>query len=569
MSRGLAGSGVSGRPATRRTLAVALALSVAMAAPSSARSQTLGLDVATRDLPAWMEGWSPLDRGPGELARTLPSTGGALPRLLAPAPRVGLFWGAGHVAALPEEVRTSRADFALSHGSRDGDFRRPLDAPSASAAQLSAIGWRPVGDRAAMIGRLSVVRRASEASPWRLAPDVYGPSPFAAVDSSQSGDSQSRIRLDGAAGWRVAGWGVGVGGGYETLDQRTDFAAIASGARRASVGLSAGATRRVGAVTVGLQAGWRSDAATLNASGAAVRSSPQVYELMGLRDVVAAPVEGAYYRRSDATRPSVGIALAGQGWGGRWSASAAAGHHTERHRRDPNPDVSGSEWTADGAALAAAYQRTVPFPIGAAALATVRGRAELLDGSGTLADRPGVTMYTGRDVAMGGELELRFPAVTASGGRSGAPWSAVLAVGLTQVQRQQTDSNATLHSDIQTLTPILSLEAERAVTNRLRVGGGVSMGAHLARGSIPLVRSPGIAHRELVGPAIALTGSRARPLAGSLMLRWLDGDRSYWLAGRMERVSPGEVGPDGPLPFAPDGERTVRAIVVGVTVGGG
>src|ERR1019366_6815630 len=186
---------------------------------STASGQSLGVSPG-QDVPSWLQTWSPLTIQ-GDLPRTLPSASVAMPSLLMPAPKVGLFWSAANPAAIPWDVNDSLVDMTAAHSAQSGTYRRPLDPQGAQLSQLSGTGWQPVGTRGALVGRVIFDRNTNNGGTRSDVNDPYGSTPFVLTDTSTSAVRQSRARLEGAGGWRLGNWGIGTALGYDTQNSAT------------------------------------------------------------------------------------------------------------------------------------------------------------------------------------------------------------------------------------------------------------------------------------------------------------------------------------------------------------
>lgn len=526
-------------------------------------AQTLGLDVSARDLPPWMEMWSPLSPSPGSRMYSLPATGGAIPRLLLPSQRVGLLWTAGHAAALPMDVKDQRTDFAVTAGRREGEFRRPFDAPVSETVRLIALGWRPVSSRSAMVGRVAVTRESRKPSPWSTGTQEYDASPFGVADTSTAPLQRAHVQLDGAAGWRLGTWGVGLGAGYATRDQHSDFAAIARGGRDVSTALAGSVSRRVGGLNAGIQIRWRADAATLSLVRRTPNSEPKVYELLGIRPVRANPVTPSYFRRSDATSPSFGVGIASahrQDARFAWATSGEVGRRGERYRHQANPSAPIDRWNSRGASLNAAFQQRGLRVGRNDLLITATSRAEWLRGEASLATRPGIDMYRASDRVIDGDLEVRLVP-----GKTG--WGAAINFGVTNSRRVQTDSNTTLRSDIATVAPRIAAELGRSVTRRWYATAGIESALIRPSGTVPSFPSPTESNRLLTDPDLAIAASMARAAAVSVSIRRTGEGRDISTALRAETVRPTDALGNQSRPGAA-GRRVVFAIVAAVTLHG-
>lgn len=169
------------------TLAAASLLACALllpASPTAANAQALGVEPG-RDLPGWLERWSPLTTA-GDLPRRLPSASALMPHLLLPVPGTGLFWTGGNPGALPWDVTDRRGDLSASVAGEDGDYRRPLDPASSTVTRFGGMAWQPIAPRAAVIGRVLFDRTEHDPSSTNVMNDPYASSPFVITDTTRS-----------------------------------------------------------------------------------------------------------------------------------------------------------------------------------------------------------------------------------------------------------------------------------------------------------------------------------------------------------------------------------------------
>ena len=185
-------------------VATVLVAGASMAAPLAA--QVVGSNPA--EVPAWLEGWSPL-QWTADLPRTLPSAVGSLPDpLLWGLQRTGQFWTAGNPAALPFELTDHFSAYRAVEWRESGSYHRPLDPQRTTDAGLAAVAWRPFETHGAAIGRVRVahVGLGRVLSDYDLA---YPTSPYVVMDTAGSALGRTDASLEGALGWRGGALGLG------------------------------------------------------------------------------------------------------------------------------------------------------------------------------------------------------------------------------------------------------------------------------------------------------------------------------------------------------------------------
>ncbi|HEX4628782.1 MAG TPA: hypothetical protein VH137_08335 [Gemmatimonadales bacterium] len=530
----------------------ALALATA---PNALGGQSLGLN-PDRDLPDWMQSWSPLALQ-GDLPRRLPSASSALPLLLLPLPRVGLFWTAGNPAALPAEVADTYADFQLALARQDGAYRRPLDPGQSMLAQVSTLAWGRVGTAGAMIGRVVVDRETLDPGTQADVTDPYATSPFFVTDTFATAQRRTRARLEGAAGWELGRYALGGALGYETLDNATVQGGVARRSRRVVPALAIGATRSLGAggVRLGVHARWRGAAETVDL--VELTALTRVYEVQGSRE--SSPIDllrAPYYRRIEESAPSAGVA-AGGSWGAlQWIlfGEVARLHQRLWRQQQDNPPLD--RWDTRAWTVGGALER----PLGARGLLVVELRRAALSGDGGLAFDSLAVSFTAVERAFTGSVGLQLlPAA----GR----WVGLARLSVVNERRERADSMAQRRSVLETLTPGLALEAGGPVSDALFLSVGYARGAYQAKGEIPLPSAQGPFYQRLIAPELDLESGSAAPQALSVATRWqVRGGAAVWLSGRWESLAPG----NRQLSFggiSPTGTRTARSLTCGVTLG--
>jgi hypothetical protein len=530
---------------------------ISLAAAAGARvgaAQSLGL-AQGRDLPAWMVGWSPVDSH-ADLPRLLPSAGDALPLLLLPPPKVGLFWLSGNPGALPAEVGPEYSDFMAARSGQSGDYHRPLDPGGDDLTQVSALSWTPVGRRAGAIGRIVVDQELQDPGTYSDQAQPYTSNPFVVTDTAQSPMRRIRARLEGAAGARVGAWGLGAALGYETRDDYTRHAAFLRFDRQVTPAVALGLTRSFGdsGLVLGVHGRWSAGAETIDLIENT--ASGRVYQLEGYEDVPARDVQG-YHRRMESDEVSGGGGASGRLAGARWVVFGEAARYREGLWSQQFTDSPGKDrWEAHAWTVGAAAQRA----LGSQWLVTVQGRYTKLTGNGNLASDTTGPIFRAREHSLSGRAEIRL-LPTADG------WTGVAVLFVVNDRRVRRDTVAGIWTDLETLTPGIAVEAGRTVLKRLFVSAGAAYASYMVRGAIPQALARGPAYQMMIAPEIEIDATPAAVTALSLSLRWQVRDgMAVWATARSEALAPTTSGLQRASGFRPDGSRTASCLAFGVAL---
>lgn len=192
---------------------------------------------------------------------------------------------------------------------------------------------------------------------------------------------------------------------------------------------------------------------------------------------------------------------------------------------------------------------------GGRALLTATGRVATLDGHAELIfpTRRGIEASE-RVIDVGAQLRL-LP--TESG------WEAVADLSLHAEHRERSDSIAEARTSVDGLTPRVALEVGRRVGDRLTLGGGYALARYGGSGTLPAASSRGPVYQRIFAPELDMATSASTAQAASAMASWRLRDASVlWVTGRVERLT-GEWFEGS---FAPDGSRTARSVILGVTL---
>ena len=525
---------------------------LALLVPSSVAAQSASVEPAV-DVPAWLTAWSPL-LSRGDLPRTLPGApGGAVPLFLLPTPTAGLFWTAGNPAALGRDLPDPRTDFSVGLGSQSGDYHRPLDPARRNVGRLGGSSWGHIGPANAMIGRLAIERETDDPGSMAAFADPYGSSPFTTVDTTTAGTRRNRVVLEGASGWTLGDWSLGMALGIEARNHETVEAAVVRRFSRTMPGVTAGITRRLGSLDVGLQGGlrFRSENIRLFERSANTRAT----ELAGYQEVKSFEVASSYERWLREYVPTVGAAIGSSTGSIRWSASAervwTQEHQLTQTRNDPAED----RWDARGwrAALAAE-----PRLGGGRVRVLGSVRYQGISGTADLGRDSAEVIFTAEERRIEATGELR---VVPQENR-GLTWVAV--VGLRHERRHRVDSVAALETDITGVSPFIQLEVGHQWPKTL-VAATVSIRHYRPTAELPDPTTLGPTYRTLIAPELEVYTRAATPNAIGALGRYAVSSRSaVWLSVRWEHLAPSDA--TGRFVGSPAGTRTGWSTQVGVAL---
>jgi len=480
-----------------------------------------------------------------------------MPELLtAPPPRIGLFWGGGNPAALPQETRTKFADVRLTTADDAGSYRRPLDPVRSTATQLSTSAWQPVGARGAAVGHVQVDRENGMPSSSAVFSNPYASNPLIVTDSTIPPMQRVRARLEGAMGWETGPWAAGLAIGVEARDHRTSQSSVPRIVRVATPALTLGATRSIpfGAIRLSAYSRWQSSNETAIITPLARPGT--VFQLEGYSEVDPRRFpELSYFRRAERQANSIGIGVGGSAAGAAWNVYAERARRSDNLSSDLLRERAGDGWRAKGGEFGVAAQRLAPA---SRFLVTIRGRYSNLAGDATRADLSG-SIFRTAESSLTGEADIRYAP-------SNSRWLAGTTLSAMRERRDRQDFIAELGSNIDSWTSGGSVEIGRHITARTSIAGSASVAFHVATAQIPNPESLGPLYVRLFAPELALHSTPARPTATSLTIRHAGrGNTVFWVRGRRESLAPSGNG--AAVPFTPIGSRVYWAASLGVTTG--
>jgi hypothetical protein len=475
--------------------------------------------------------------------------------LLWPSPRAGLFWNAGNPAALPFELHDNFSAFRASVDREDGDYRRPLDPARTSDTEARAVGWRPFGSNGAALGRVRFGRSGLQ----RALSDYdlpYPGSPYVVLDTAGSELGRTEAALEGALGWRLRTFGLGVALGYRAQQTVTSAAPVPRVLSAADPGASVGAVWAPSPrLRVGVHGRWRAHAERVLLYSVAATS--RVYWLQGYfearpQDIAA----GWYQRRLERDGMALAFSAAGEAAGGTWTAFVERGEQEER-QHPPGQNVPESDtWTADAWTVGAGVHRA--FGSGGTEI-VLSGRYTTLSGQARRGDLPDTVTFVGEESVLNLTADVAVVPV---------PALRLLArLTFRREHRDRRDQLAWIRSDLEGWTTGVGAAVEYRPLPTLALGVGTAFATYGGGGAIPDPAGTGPAYSTYVAPELSLAATDAASWAASASVLWsVLPTGSLWVRAR--RSSLGGSGNGVQLPLTPDGTRTGWSVEVGVVLRG-
>lgn len=504
--------------------------------------------------PAWLGAWSPL--GPlADVPRLLPGSAADFPSLLtAPAPRLGLFWTAGNPGALAFELGDSRLEFRTDVREESGDYARPLDPGSESEIDVAALGWAPVGERGAVVGRFGAGRSRHGDSVFVNVMEPYGSNPMVVVDTVGDPVRRETVGLEGATARRFGPVGLGIALGLEAREASTLASPVPKRARSTAIGATPGVSWSPGngaLERVGPYGRWtreRQQVAVFTIS-----QPSRIFELQGFEDPPPLDLQPAVYRRRfERDAWALGLAAAGTVLGARWSAFGQRERAVERQfsrLAENRPPMD--RWEAEGWSAGADVHRAVAE---GALLLTGGGRYRALSGAADLQSVTG-TVFRSEEERLEANLEVRW--------RGAEGWQVAMLAGGLSTNRDQRDRLIGARASLRVREVWSGAEVGRSL-GRLAVAAGGTLTSRGASGGIPPVSELGPVYRRFVGPELAYAATEADAHAVRFTLRWRANESTdLWLDGRSGSVRPTDA---VRLELAPDGSRDGWRIAGGIVL---
>lgn len=534
-------------------MSVLIGLGMGASGPAPAEGQAAEAAVATpRAEHPWLARWRPLEVL-GDLPRTLPGSESPFPALLAlPAPRVGTLWTVGNPAALPLELADRRSDFSISRERRSGSYRRPLDPPEITNGTLIGSGWRPLSERAAVIGRLVVQRTGLGDGAYSDQLLPYATSPFAVFDTTGEAQTRTLVRVEGASGWRLGNLALGLALGYESQRTFTDEAKVPRLNGTATPGATVGIAwaSSSGGLTIGVLGGLQETAqtSTIFSRAAASRAyTPEGYGPLVAFDLLAAGLA----RRFERGAKGLTVSASGRAGAVRWVvygrrealSESRFGTLTFRELAD-HWDTRG--WTLGGAGSLSSGSLDLALD----------ARFTTLDGTGVRGDLD-LEHFESTDRRLRIEADGRWTPPGA--------WEAGARLILTGNTSDRWDRLSRVGSEISSWSPALGVELARRLSGGVAVSLGSVVTSYGASSSTPAPGHFGPAWEKWIAPELGLmaTGATGWAAQATLLIGARDSRRA-WLRAQYGRGQP--IAPAAPHSDTPTGSRDRFDVTIGVVL---
>lgn len=549
----------------RRTLGVLSAcvacavptLGVAQDAPASAWARAHDSNGASSAATvSWFGAWSPL-RPVLDVPRGLLRAPLAPGILEAPAPLTGAFIVAGAPGGIARDFRggiagdtTRWSELRVRESSESGAFKRPLDVGDARVTQAIGQGWSPVGTRGVAVGRFILDRERHDVSGFsqRVAP--YWSSPFIVTDSVTPPMQRTRVRLEGALGWQLAGFGLGLSAGLESREHNSFNVPLRRSGRAATPAGVLGADRALPwlGLVVGAYYKW-SEANETNVLNA-VPLPTIMYQLQGYDEPFGFLVteSNPVFVRNDRQLNALGGTAQLTLFGTRIVlVHEQANRDEDQYKNLVSLNVPTDRWRATGST--SHVQATRAF--GGSVRATVVGSRTSLTGTATRADLTGIA-FDGADEQLAVEGDVR-----ATRGQ----WSGALLGGVMQRSHARFDYVVERRTALEINTPFVGAEVARRL-GRGALSLGASMATRAATGGIPPVPTVASAptYRRLLQPELAYEAAESQAIAAWTSVRVPVASQWLVLSARAERTSPSSV---DAVRLQPGSERTVWSVGLG------
>jgi hypothetical protein len=415
--------------------------------------------------------------------------------------------------------------------------------------RLLGESWRSVQPGFSLIGRVIADREELDPGTASDETEPYSSSPFVTLDTSLAVVRRTRVRLEGAGGWQLGSWGLGLTLGLENRDHQTTESGLTRRVRGATAGAVLGASRRLGSFGLGVYARYLNRNETIRLTE--VTEQGRVYQLEGFRDVIPIDFMVAYYRRIHEMSTAGGASLSGTLAGGVIAAFGEVRRLTEKMSVQEQNDPLEDSWRVSGWAAGLSWRRPVSSQWSIEASATGGG----LNGKADAAfDSTGV-FYVAHQRIVNAQIELHFDSDN---------WEAAVGGGVRHEVWDPADRSPEVTARLSSNSPSLQFLAGRQLgALRIILSGAVLFYGPDSRIPDPNARNQ--AYRRFIAPALDLYALDARPSAIAARVEWsVSRVSTLWLAGRTESLSPRTA----PLTaFSPAGNRRATALEMGVTLG--
>jgi hypothetical protein len=482
---------------------------------------------------SWLGAWSPL-RPIADIARGELRAPAGVGLLDAPPPLRGAFILAGAPGSLARDLvphaqgdSAHFAELAIQRAGESGSYHRPLDVVQGAATQLSGFGWSAVGSRAIAIGRFVVDQESEDTSSFTQRVSPSWTSPFVATDSVRPPMVRTRARVEGALGFRLGEYGVGLSVGLDSREHNSlDFPLRRTG-RWATPAAMGGVERTLPWLNarVGAYARWSESAETNVLNPSPLNTS--IYSVQGLDEppgiqVVNATLFVRNDRRATANGLTASLDLLG-------TAVVLVYERGERAEDQYRLITSRSRPTDRWRTSASESRMQVQRAIGAHLRANVVAYHIGLDGTGSRADLNGVAVID-RHTQDAIEGEARY-AVNA--------WTAAAMGGFVRRTMDRQDYVAELRTTLQQHTPFVGAEVARRLSS-IDVAAGASMAWWSPTAALPPAdRGPN--YRRLIAPTLSYEASQGSATAFWLAARYSLRGHVIRIQARSERAAPTTV----------------------------
>ena len=505
---------------------------------------------------AWLGAWSPL-RPISEGARSLLRAPLAPGLLDAPPALVGAFILAGAPGSIARDFTrmgdTARfGELRVRTAGEKGDYRRPLDVAAPQVTQVSAQGWSRVGAHGVAIGRFVIDRETDDVSSFSPRITPYVSSRFVMTDSVQPPMQRTRARLEGALGYELGGFGLGLSAGIESREHLSvDFPLRRTG-RASTPALSIGAERVLPwyGLRVGAYYRW-SEPNESNILGATPLAT-RMYAVVGYDEPFGVKVDattGSVFTRNNRHATAFGGTVEFTLLDARVVLTHEGANRTDNQTLAPFVSSAPTDsWIATGSETRLEVQRL----LGPRLRATLVGAMEKSSGAGRRTDLPGIA-YRGSDSRSAFEGDLR---ATLGGGMSAA-----LLGGVVMNEHTLDDYAAELSSKVKSASPFVAVEFARRFGG-FAVAAGLSAAANTPLDSrVPATDSLGVNYQRVIAPDVAYQVAWGRAVAEWITVTGTVGGRKMIVALRSERAAPRSA---APLRMQPEGNRSVWSMAVGI-----
>jgi hypothetical protein len=468
-----------------------------------------------------------------------------------PSPVAGAFMLTGAPGALASDFLRARepsrrfGELRVQRAQERGDFHRPFDMARGAASQLIGGGWSPVGSRGMAMGRFVIDQEYHEVSAFTQRVSAGMTSPFVVTDSVRPPMQRTRARLEGALGWLVGGFGVGLSGGLDSREHNSiDFPLRRTG-RWATPSLAVGVERRLlGRVRVGGFYRWSEPTETFVLSANPLATV--LYSVQGLDEpagiaLTGPPVFVRHDRRASAIGGSLDVTLLG--------TVVVLSHEAGQRADDQYFQITArvrptDAWRLDGSETRLQISRA----LGTRTDVMLVAHALSFDGEGRRSDLPGLAIR-GSDAQQAAELDVR---------RRWSRWQAGVIAGVTNREYVREDFVADLAARVDVATPFVSGELARHF-GATSVALGASWANRTPSGQVPNVNR-GANYRRLQATELAYDAAEASAWAAWLSLQRAVKGRTVFVQLRGEQASPSTRLPSR---LQPGGDRTRLAFSLG------